>query len=360
MKERRIRRRYNHSGSIFDSFLNECGIREEVEAVATKRVKASEIFEEKIKRICDLLADSGAEVKWNDHISDPDNPAQGRQIDVTIKQAGVLTLVECRQRKSRQDVQWIEQLIGRRVSLSAQAVIAVSSSGFTAGAIAKARKHGIILRDLQELTDGEIASWGQRVGLTLFLYEYSDLGVFLLFDQESLSKITPEAAQSELRDHLCVQSLFNAAAKKLAELNLMAEEEPRWVSFGLKIQFDVFLLCGVPVLEVEFTGKARLISQKITPSVVYGYGEPNEDNGDREAMIQDFSYLGNSSISHSGNRISTWRTLVYLAARARLNLPLPNSRNSISSIVWSTQHALAGIGVIADIKPLSERFILYV
>jgi len=51
MKERRIRRRYNHSGSTFDSFLNERGIREEVEAGATKRVKASEIFEEKIKRI---------------------------------------------------------------------------------------------------------------------------------------------------------------------------------------------------------------------------------------------------------------------------------------------------------------------
>jgi hypothetical protein len=195
------------------------------------------------------------------------------------------------------------------VSLSAQVVIAVSSSGFTVGAIAKARKHGIILRDLQELTDGEIASWGQRVGLTLFLYEYSDLRLSLLFDQESLSKIAPEAAHSELRDHPYVQSLFNAAAKKLGELNLVAEEEPRWVSFGLKIQFDVFLLCGLPVLEVEFTGKARLISQKITPSVVYGYGEPNEDNGDREAMIQDFSYLGNSSISHSGNRISTFLDL---------------------------------------------------
>jgi hypothetical protein len=90
-------------------------------------------------------------------------------------------------------------LIGRRVSLSAQVVIAVSSSGFTAGAIAKARKHGIILRDLQELTDGEIASWGQRVGLTLFLYEYSDLRVSLVFDQESLSKITPEVSLSGLR-----------------------------------------------------------------------------------------------------------------------------------------------------------------
>ena len=131
----------------------------------------------------------------------------------------------------------------------------------------------------------------------------------LLFDHEGLSKIAPEAARTELRNHPCVQSLFNAAAAKLGELNLVAEQQPRWVSFGLKIQFDGFLLCGVPVLEVEFTGKARLISEKITPSVVYGYGEPNRDSGDREAMIQDFSSLGNTSISHRGSQISTFLDL---------------------------------------------------
>ncbi len=275
----------------------------------TAATKDSDVFEEKIKRIHDLLVDSGAEVKWNDHIPDPDNPAQARQIDVTIRRAGVLTLIECRQRKSRQDVQWIEQLIGRRVSLGAQVVIAVSASGFTAGAIAKARKHGIILRDLQQLTDSEIASWAQGIDLTLFCYEYSDLQVFLLFDRDSFSNIEPEAARSELRNHPCVQSLFNAAATKLGELNLVAEEQQRWVPFGLKIQFDGFLLCGVPVLEVEFTGKARLISQKITLSVAYGYGEPGKDTGDREATIQDFSSLGNTSISYRGERISTFLDL---------------------------------------------------
>jgi predicted XRE-type DNA-binding protein len=40
MKERKIRRRHDYSGSTFDEFLDEQGIREEVEAVATKRVLA--------------------------------------------------------------------------------------------------------------------------------------------------------------------------------------------------------------------------------------------------------------------------------------------------------------------------------
>ena len=40
MKARKTRKRTDHSGSTFDSFLEEEGIREEVEAVAIKRVLA--------------------------------------------------------------------------------------------------------------------------------------------------------------------------------------------------------------------------------------------------------------------------------------------------------------------------------
>jgi hypothetical protein len=40
MKARKNRKKANHSGSSFDSFLEEAGIKEEVEAVAIKRVLA--------------------------------------------------------------------------------------------------------------------------------------------------------------------------------------------------------------------------------------------------------------------------------------------------------------------------------
>jgi len=278
--------------------------------LATVAMKASGAFEQQIQRIYALLDDSGAEVKWNDHILDPDNPSQLRQIDVTIRRDGVLTLVECRQHKSRQDVQWIEELMGRRISLAAHAVIAVSCSGFTAGARTKATKHGVILRDLQQLSDQEIASWGLRVVLKLFLYQYSELEVSLLFEGESVRKIDSEQAKSELRSHPCMQSLFNAAAQKLREANLMADEQPgRTVKFGLRLEFDGFRLCGAPVLEVVFSGKARLIALEVAPSLVYAYGEPSKDFGLREAMIQAFSSLGKTSITHSGTRIWTFLDL---------------------------------------------------
>src|ERR1700683_1211057 len=49
MRARKNHQRFDHSGSSFDSFLEEEGIREEVEAVAIKRVLAWQL-EQEMKR----------------------------------------------------------------------------------------------------------------------------------------------------------------------------------------------------------------------------------------------------------------------------------------------------------------------
>ena len=49
MSARKTRKKMDHSGSTFDSFLEEEGIREEVEAVAIKRVLAWQ-FEQAMRR----------------------------------------------------------------------------------------------------------------------------------------------------------------------------------------------------------------------------------------------------------------------------------------------------------------------
>jgi hypothetical protein len=43
---------------------------------------------------------------------DPDDPAQSRHIDITIRRGDDLAFVECRLHKERQDLQWIEELMG--------------------------------------------------------------------------------------------------------------------------------------------------------------------------------------------------------------------------------------------------------
>lgn len=133
---------------------------------------ASGDLERQIERIHRLL-EKDASVRWNERISDPDNPAQARQIDITIRRHSLLTIVECRLHKAAQDVMWIEELMGRKISLRADTVIAVSVSGFTRGAQIKAQKFGIHLRELKELTDQEVLNWGIERKITFVWYEFS-------------------------------------------------------------------------------------------------------------------------------------------------------------------------------------------
>lgn len=126
-----------------------------------------EAFEQQIARILGILHLSDSRVEWNARIPDPDNADQLRQIDVSIRRPDSFTIVECRLHRRPQDVKWIEELAGRRISLRADAAIAVSSSGFTHGAVRKAKALGIFTRVLSVVTDAEVQRWGQRTAVRI-------------------------------------------------------------------------------------------------------------------------------------------------------------------------------------------------
>ena len=261
-------------------------------------------FEQQIRRIYELLEGSAAEVKWDDHIPDPDNPIQQRQIDITIRRGGKLTLVECRDHRSRQDVQWIEELMGRRLSLRADAIIGVSSSGFTTGALKKAKQYGIILRDLRQLTDLEVKSWGGHVALTLYFYQYDHLELSLCFKHDSIPRLDKELVNLQITTGPYVQSLFNLTAQQIDNRNLMnGEPNGQAVDFVLSVELTGFELSGEPVLGVRFSGKAQLVLKELISPVVVAYGNPDYDVDQREAVLERYS-LGETSIVHNANRIS--------------------------------------------------------
>jgi hypothetical protein len=268
------------------------------------RMNNSKKFEQQIHRIHELLGNSAAIVTWNDHFPDPDNPSQQRQVDISVRRDNRLTVVECRCHQCPQDVQWIEELIGRRTSLKADTIIAVSSCGFTRGALKKAGRYQIILRDLCELTDAEIASWGRRVALTLYFYEYSDLKLCLWFDRESVHKIDASAVKTELAKHPGITSLFNAAAKVLDSANLISRKEAAQpLGFGVRVQMDGFVLSGELVLQADFEGKVRLTPKQVEARSVFGYGEPEKIANERHVLIETFD-LGSTSVTHDKNRVS--------------------------------------------------------
>jgi hypothetical protein len=161
--------------------------------------KQSDEFEIMISRIHEILEGEDAIVEWNDRIPDPDNPEQPRQIDVSIKKVDVFNIIECRLHRNKQDVKWIEELIGRRMSLGADAVIAVSSSGFTAGAIKKANKYGVLLKDLVALSDEEIVAWTKGINIRLLFYRYSKFRLELAFNDEDLDGLNTANLQNELK-----------------------------------------------------------------------------------------------------------------------------------------------------------------
>lgn len=80
-----------------------------------------------------------------------------REVDASIRDAaGNLTTVECRQRRGRQDVTWIEQLATKRISLGATCTIAVSATGFSAAAHQIALAHGILLKEVRAIDEAEL------------------------------------------------------------------------------------------------------------------------------------------------------------------------------------------------------------
>lgn len=269
-------------------------------------MKASDAFERQIHRIHELLENSGAVVTWNDRIPDPDNPKQKRQVDITIRRGQHLTLVECRLHGAPQDVTWIEELIGRRQSLGADAVLAASSSGFTSGAIAKAHSYDVATRDLLELTDDEVRSWSRSVALTLFFYQYSDLEISVVFKKESLPRLDSRLLTADLAAFPGLQGLFNSAAESMGqELRPCAEHVGRVANFGLRLTLEGFRLSGEPVVEVIFEGMAHLVAHKIDSSVVRAYGAPGLGPRDRETTVEHFP-LGDTSVVHDANRVAVF------------------------------------------------------
>lgn len=114
-------------------------------------------FERLIARIEETLATSSSVVSSPDRIRCKVT-GRLREVDAAIRdQSGNFTILECRNRKSRQDVTWVEQLVTKKKSLDATRLIAVSASGFSDGAHALANELGIELKTARDIDSDELS-----------------------------------------------------------------------------------------------------------------------------------------------------------------------------------------------------------
>jgi hypothetical protein len=86
-----------------------------------------------------------------------------REVDVSLRgkvgSVELLVIIECRDRKHKQDVRWIEQLSAKRDDVGAAKAIAVSQSGFSAASCSMASSLGIDIRSFADIDEQEISRW---------------------------------------------------------------------------------------------------------------------------------------------------------------------------------------------------------
>lgn len=267
--------------------------------------KESVEFEIFISRIYRLLHSDDSIVTWNDKIPDPDNPSQARQIDITVRKDGLFNVIECRHHRKKQDVKWIEELIGRRASLNASSITAVSSGGFTKGAVIKARAHGVILSEIQNVSDEFILGWTRGMDIVLSFFRYDSYKITLFVDEKLINGVN----YNELKKEFLAGSYVHDFSPDNFDLKEFKEESFTCVSFKLNRELDGIDIGGMPINAVQVEGVASLEIVELTRPAHLAYVAPDTSIGiESGVIIQKFNF-GNTKVLNSNNNIAIYLDL---------------------------------------------------
>lgn len=121
-----------------------------------------------------------------------------REVDASIRTkvgtSTILLTIECRKRKPKQDVTWIEQLATKMSNIGASRTIAVSSAGFSTEAREMARHRGIDLRRLSEVSAADINKL-MKLDFVLFTHKRCELIRVAIRTFRSLDWTLPDPVQ---------------------------------------------------------------------------------------------------------------------------------------------------------------------
>lgn len=245
-------------------------------------------FEKVIGEIYDVLKENNTQVTVNGKIADPDNPKQARQIDIIIVNGDIITLVECRDHNAPQNVKWIEELMGRMVSLNANYIIGVSSSGFTEGAIQKANKHGIKLRELDTLSSEELKAWGKECTIECEYAIFQKLKVIFRFDKLPKKELIPDDYTKfyDSNGSLALEILPDIIDKITS--GEILENKKYKLTFGVHKTVPFNAELNVINFIVELRMNRSKVIHKISQASLFG--SPLEDKLERTTSIQKFDY----------------------------------------------------------------------
>jgi len=250
-------------------------------------LRRSQDLERLVEHIHRLIERDDVEVIWNKRIPDPSNPDQPRQIDVLIRRDGAVIHIECRLHRAKQDVGWVEELIGRRASLGADLIIGVSAGGFTRGAERKAADHGIMLRDLPELSEREIASWGERLALSIEWLHIENLRLVFLVPEPAASRLAVDDIVQALRESGAFYSVLQSIKDRL-DVNKL-ETHTAHLNARVRLSLSVG---QVTVERVDVAMDAWLTEEDLGVPCVLAYGPPEQSAQDRQVTVGETDQQG--------------------------------------------------------------------
>lgn len=118
--------------------------------------KRTNSFQRLVKRIYETMMPVGATVEESAMLAEPTSGTR-READILFELMAVGTrlriAVEVRGRQDRDDIEWIDGVVGKYRDIDVQKIIAVSQSGFTKAAATKARANSIDILTAKEALD---------------------------------------------------------------------------------------------------------------------------------------------------------------------------------------------------------------
>ena len=119
---------------------------------------------------------------------------------ITNRYAGhdIRILVECRDRARNETVEWIDALIGKSSSLDVNKVVAVSSKGFTEGALSKASKNGIDALTLKQARETDWGNYPIKPGVMVLTDDIFRITDVLYKHNDSFIQMSELGLESEI------------------------------------------------------------------------------------------------------------------------------------------------------------------
>lgn len=157
--------------------------------------KQTNAFQKLIHHIHSITENTNAKVTESAFLMEK-NIAEpiAREIDILIEKEinGKIAkiAIECRDRFEKDDITWVDSLVGKYKNLDVHKIIAVSNSGFSRSAILKAKANGIELKTIDETLQINFGEEFHKLGLIYISHIFELKSVAISFNPPSKKKPT--------------------------------------------------------------------------------------------------------------------------------------------------------------------------